>query len=223
MEHTVVVTGSATGIGAAIVRKFIQNGYGVVGIDKDPATIQHQNYAHFQYEITGTDKDFSFLPCVEHCEILINNAGVQNSGKDIDINLRGLMNCTQVYGLHRNIKAIVNIGSASAHHSAEFPEYVASKGGVLAYSRWTAKEIAKYGATCNCISPGGVLTDLNRCVMDDKNLWKQIMELTPLRRWATAEEIAEWVYFLAVINRSCTGQAILIDNGEFYNHQFIWE
>ena len=220
---SVVVTGSSTGIGAAVAKKFLNCGYHVVGIDKDPATIEDPNYSHFIYEIQGTDADFDFLPYVRECEILVNNAGVQNSGKDISVNLKGLMNCTKAYGLHRNIKSIVNIGSASAHHSAEFPEYVASKGGVLAYSRWTAKEIAKYGATCNCLSPGGVFTDLNKCVMDNNHLWKQIMDLTPLKRWATAEEIAEWVYFLAVINRSCTGQAILIDNGEFYNHQFIWE
>lgn len=220
---SVVITGTSRGIGAAVARKFLDQGYTVVGIDKDLSTIDNTNYSHFQYEITGTEKDFSFLPCVEDCEILVNNAGVQNSGKDLDVNLKGLMNCTQIYGLQSNIKSIVNIGSASAHHSAEFAEYVASKGGVLAYSRWTAKEIAKYGATCNCLSPGGVLTDLNKCVMEDTNLWNEIMELTPLKRWATAEEIAEWVFFLAVINRSCTGQAILIDNGEFYNHRFVWE
>lgn len=220
---SVVITGTSSGIGRAIATKFLNCGYHVVGIDKEPSTISGPSYSHFIYEIKGTEEDYSFLPYVRNCEILINNAGVQNSGKDIDVNLRGLMNCTRVYGLQPNIKAIVNVGSASAHHSAEFGEYVASKGGVLAYSRWTAKEIAKWGATCNCISPGGVITDLNACVLDNKNLWNRIMDMTPLEKWATAEEIADWVYFLAVINKSCTGQAILIDNGEFYNHKFVWE
>ena len=49
------------------------------------------------------------------------------------------------------------------------------------------------------------------------------MDLTPLKKWAEAEEIAEWVYFLTVINRSATGEDFLVDNGETnLNHHFIW-
>ena len=43
------------------------------------------------------------------------------------------------------------------------------------------------------MDPGGVIRHLNRCVMEDEHLWNQIMELTPLKRWATAKEIAEWM------------------------------
>lgn len=79
-----------------------------------------------------------------------------------------------------------------------------------------------FGATCNSVSPGGVLTELNAPVINDKDKWHQIMEQTPLRKWATAEEIADWIYFLAVTNKSMTGQDVLIDNGEFFNHNFVW-
>ena len=83
--------------------------------------------------------------------------------------------------------------------------------------------IAPYGATCNSLSPGGVKTELNRPVMEDSVLWKKIMGLTPLKKWAEAEEIAEWVYFLTVINRSATGEDFLVDNGETnLNHHFVW-
>lgn len=47
--------------------------------------------------------------------------------------------------------------------------------------------------------------------MEDEHLWNQIMELTPLKRWATAQEIAEWIYFVGVTNRFMTGQSLLID------------
>ena len=77
-------------------------------------------------------------------------------------------------------------------------------------------------AIANSVDPGGVITPLNRCVMEDEHLWSQIMELTPLRRWATAQEIAEWIYFVGVTNRFMTGQSLLIDGGEAGRTQFIW-
>ena len=49
------------------------------------------------------------------------------------------------------------------------------------------------------------------------------MELTPLKRWATPEEIAEWAYFLTVQNRFCTGQCIVVDGGESVDYKFIWK
>ena len=62
------------------------------------------------------------------------------------------------------------IGSASGHNGSEFPEYVASKGGVLSYTKNVALRVAKYGATCNSLDFGGVLTELNKPVMEDKAL-----------------------------------------------------
>ena len=85
-----------------------------------------------------------------------------------------------------------------------------------------ALRIAKYSATCNSLSPGGVITPLNDHVMNDPSLWQQIMDETPLKKWATAEEIAEWTYFVTVINKSMTAEDILIDNGEYANARFIW-
>ncbi len=53
-------------------------------------------------------------------------------------------------------------------------------------------------------------------------MWGRIMELTPLRRWATPGEIAEWIYFVAVTNRFMTGQNLLIDGGEAGRAEFVW-
>jgi len=48
------------------------------------------------------------------------------------------------------------------------------------------------------------------------------MAVTPLKKWASAEEIAEWAYFMTVINKSMTAQDILVDNGEDAKRDFIW-
>ena len=214
----VVITGSSCGIGLATAELFLEKGHEVHGIDVRPSAIEHENYRHYVVDVRDKDK----LPEIGHVEILVNNAGAQNSDDDIDVNLKGLINTTEKYGLQPAIKSILNQASVSGHVGTEFPRYVASKGGVLAYTKWTAKEIAKYRATCNSLSCGGVLTPLNDCVINDSKLWHKIMSMTPLRKWATAEEIAQWTYFFTVINKSCSGQDLIIDNLETLNQEFVW-
>ncbi len=214
----VLITGTTQGIGKAIAELFIKEGHTVIGIDRQAQSIKHDDYTHYQCDV----RDKRNLPSIEEVEILINNAGTQNE-EDIDINLKALMWITEKYGMQPQIKSILNIGSASAHTGAEFPEYCASKGGVLAYTKNVAMRIAQYGATCNSLDPGGVLTPLNECVMNDPKLWEKIMAETPLKRWATSEEIAQWAYFLTVTNKFCTGQSILVDGGESINYHFIWK
>ena len=215
----VLITGSSSGIGRECAVLFLEKGYEVLGIDIKEDTIKHPLYTHFSQDV----RDKENLPCIDGINILITSAGVQNIGDDISINLKGTINTVEKYGVKEEIESILMISSASAHTGLEFPEYSASKGGVLSYMRNVARRVAEYGATCNSISPGGVITDLNKPVMEDEKLWNEIMDLTPLRKWATSREIAEWVYFLTVVNRSATGEDFLIDNGETkLNGSFIW-
>ena len=217
-EGLVVITGTSHGIGNATMKRFLMAGYEVVGIDKDIFDEPLENYTHFVCDISKDE-----LPDLdEPVNILVNNAGIQGTDKDIDVNLKGLIRCTEKYGLQENISAIVNLASVSAHNGAEFGHYVASKGGVLSYTKWAAKQVAKYNATCNSLSFGGVFTELNSQVIDDPNKWDKIMEQTPLKKWMSRRECAEWIYFVSVINKSMSGQDIIIDNLESLNHTFVW-
>ena len=213
----VLITGTSQGIGKAIVELFLERGHNVVGIDRQEASVEHPDYVHYVCDVRDTDS----LPSVDGVQVLVNNAGTQNED-DIDVNLKALIRVTEKYGVQPGIRSILSVGSASGHTGSEFPEYCASKGGVIAYTKNVALRVAAFGATCNSLDPGGVLTPLNDCVVNDQALWREIMDQTPLKRWASAEEIAEWAYFLTVKNSFCTGQSIVVDGGESINSRFIW-
>ena len=217
----ILITGTSSGIGRATALLFLERGHNVFGIDIQVSTLpqgKHAGrYTHIIADIAGE------LPELPPFEVVIANAGVQQSGRDIDVNLKGTIATVEKYAFHEGVRAVLIMCSASAHSGAEFPEYAASKGGLLSYMRNAAQRLARFGAVCNSLSPGGVTTDLNRPVMEDKALWAQIMDCTPLRRWASAEEIAGWIWFLTVENRFCTGQDILVDGGEKdLNTHFVW-
>lgn len=213
----VVVTGTSCGIGKAIALRFLSQGHRVIGLDRLAPSIADENYDHYVTDILTGD-----LPELEGVEILVNNAGVQNEGNDIDVNLKGTIRVTERYAFQNAVKSVLFIASASARTGAEFPEYAASKGGMVAYMKNVALRLAPYGATANSLSPGGVLTALNDHVIRDPALWERIMAETLLPKWATPEEIAEWAYFVTVVNRSMTAQDLLIDNGEDAKATFVW-
>lgn len=213
----VLITGTARGIGLAIAKKFLENGHEVIGFDVLPCPVENEKYTHYVTSVLDGE-----LPDIDGTQILINNAGVQNSGNDIDINLKATIRITERYGFGAEIKSILFVASASASTGAEFPEYAASKGGVVAYMKNTALRAAKLGATVNSISPGGVLTSSNDHVIKDPVLWQKVLDESLLNKWASTEEIADWAYFVTVVNKSMTSQDILIDNGEAARSNFIW-
>ncbi len=221
----VLITGTSRGIGRACAAKFLAEDHEVYGIDTQKDSIStasdiqnSKNYTHFIADISEN----SSLPEIEEIEILINNAGIQTASleiaegaKDIKTNLLGTMNITAKYAFQPKIKSVLFNASVSALNGNEFPSYVASKAGIVGYMKNVAIKLAnEYRATANAVCFGGIITELNTTVMENKELWKKIMDVTPLKRWATSQEAAEWIYFLTAVNKFCTGQAIDISGGE---------
>lgn len=215
----VLISGSSSGIGKAVAELFISRNYSVIGLDINSSTINHPNYKHYICDVSNKDS----LPDIDDVEILFVNAGLQNSVDDIKNNLYSAIYTTEKY-INDSLKSILFNASVSAHTGFEFPEYVASKGGMISYMKHIASKLAPKGVIVNSISLGGVLTDLNKPVINNKELWDKIMNVTPLKRWAKPEEIAELVYFLTVTNKFIVGQDIVADGGEKdLNNTFVWE
>ena len=169
----ILITGASGGIGSAASKLFLDRGHEVHGLDVRPApaafeeAIREGRYVHHLADV----RDPSTFPEDLFPEVVINSAGVQDSVNDIDVNLRGTIHVTEKYAIdNEKCISVVNIGSASAHTGSEFPEYAASKGGVMAYTKNVALRLAPRGI-CNSIDAGGVRTELNRVVMDDPKLW----------------------------------------------------
>jgi len=218
MEMKVLVTGSAGGIGKAICRKFLEEGHIVYGMDILPSDITDNNYTHIIHDIKDPD-----YPAVEGIEVLINSAGVSTeTAEDIAVNLTAVIELTEHYAFQKSIKSVVNISSASALTGSEFPHYAASKGGLSTYTKNLAMRLAEYKATANSLCPGAVITDFNEHILKDETLYQAVADESLLKKWAEPEEIADWAYFLACVNRSMTGENLLIDNGEALNFNFIW-
>ncbi len=214
----ILVSGASGGIGKAICRKFLKNGHEVYGMDLIPSELSEGNYVHIIHDVK--DKNY---PEIGGVEVLVNCAGVMTeSAEDIAVNLTAIIDLTEHYAFQDKIRSVVNISSASALTGSEFPHYAASKGGLSSYTKNLAMRIAKYGATANSLCPGAVLTDFNKHILDNKELFDAVTNESLLKKWADADEIAEWAYFVAVTNRSMTGENLLIDNGEAINYNFIW-
>ena len=216
----VIITGASGGIGAACAERFLSLGHTVYGLDLAPAAVEAPQYIHCRVDL----RDAEALPEIEGAAVLFNNAGMQNSDDDIGNNLQSAINVTEKY-IRGNpaLRSVLFNASASGITGQEFPVYVAAKAGLIGYMKNVAIRLAPLGVTCNAISLGGVATPLNAPVMDDADCWRRIMDVTPLKKWMSPEEVADWVVFLTLTNRSMSGQNLLIDNGEYdLNSTFVW-
>ena len=212
-----VLTGASGGIGRAIAEKFLKEGFEVVGIDVKASSISDPHYVHLQADVRDA------LPKIDGVNVLITAAGVQLPEEDaIDVNLKGVVNALETYAFQPSIRSVLNVASASARNGAEFPLYVASKAAVVGYTKNAALRLASFGATCNSLSPGGVLTSSNDPVVKDEALFSKALAESLLGKWAAPEEIAEWAFFLTVVNKSMTGEDVLVDNGEMLKSNFVW-
>ena len=160
-------------------------------------------------------------------DILVNNAGITRDGllmrmKDsdfddvININLKGIYNCTKIVSKHmikQRSGKIVNMSSVVAlTGNAGQTNYAAAKAGVIGFSKSLAKELAPRGINVNIIAPGFIDTDMTEAMSETAR--EAAIKSIPLGRAGKPEDIAQAVKFLVSENASyITGQVLRIDGG----------
>ena len=218
-----LITGTASGIGAATVKRFIADGAEVVSVDKTGDGL-----------IADLATDAGIAAVVEavgdRLDILINNAGVCPAAPlaDIDDQLwdYGLdVNVTAPFKLCRALAPllaksragrIINTGSIlSRYGDANLIAYSASKHAILGLTRALATELGPLGITVNCVQPGVILTGMTQSLLNENpasNAYYQ--SRIPLGRIGQPSDIADVFAFLASDDaRYITGQGIIVDGG----------
>jgi 3-oxoacyl-[acyl-carrier protein] reductase len=235
-----LISGATRGIGRAIARGFLQAGARVIGIYAGNAQAAEQfreeNSAFssqlelVRCDVSSESQVVSLFEMIESkyesISILVNNAGIRRDAmlammtarqwqQVIDTNLTGtfLMAKQAVLLMLKNkYGRIINITSPVAHLG--FPgqaNYAASKAGQIALTRTLAKEVAKKKITVNCISPGFIATDFINDLNQD--LLAEYKKMVPMKRFGTAEEVADAVLFLAGSRSAYITGTVLDVNG----------
>lgn len=236
-----LVTGSASGIGAAIALALARAGAHVVCHGKDdPGAATASDVQKLGRESFGVQADLSdrasHAPLIERVisrfgrlDILINNAGmirrtpvVDYSDEDwdlvLEVNLNSVFRLSRLAGKHmleRGSGKIVNIASLLAFQGGVFvPAYAASKGAVAQLTKAMANEWAARGVNVNAIAPGYIATDNTAALRADADRSRQILERIPAGRWGEPSDIAEAAVFLSSnASRYVNGHVLVVDGG----------
>jgi len=237
---TAVISGATRGIGGAITHNFLEAGARVIGLyagntgAADRFMEEHSRFAPqlelVQCDVSSESQVASLFAMIEEkydsISILVNNAGIRRDAvlalmttsqwqQVIDTNLTGtyLMAKQAVLLMMKNkYGRIINITSPVAHLG--FPgqaNYAASKAGQIALTKTLAKEVAKKKITVNCVSPGFIATDFINTL--DQELLVEYKKMVPMKRFGTAQEVADAVLFLASSRATYISGAVLDVNG----------
>jgi len=233
-----IVTGAGQGIGRAIAIKLAAEGATVVVTDVNEGTAKEtadglgNGSVGLQLDVTDRDSVDRVVAQVKEqfgrIDVLVNNAGWDKAEPFVDsevstwdrivaINLYGqLHTCHAVLPImiEQGGGRVVNIGSDSGRvGSSGEAVYSAAKGGVIAFTKTIAREVARAGVTANCVSPGPTDTELFASIGGEK-LREALKRAIPLKRLGQPEDLANAVAFLASDEAAfITGQTVSVSGG----------
>ena len=241
---TAVVTGGSSGLGSAISLALAQAGANVVVVDLQKprdSTLLDQiaasgskplfiaadicKRAAITEVVATTVNEFGAI------DILVTSAGVGNKtpaenlteaewDQVLDINLKGVFCCCQEVGkqmIKQKSGNIVNVSSMSGNmvnKDRTISAYCVSKSGVIMLTKNLAVEWAKYNIRVNSIAPGYFVTPFNTAWMNNEEMTKMALDLTPMKRFGQPQEIGPVAVFLASQAAGfITGQTLVVDGG----------
>jgi 3-oxoacyl-[acyl-carrier protein] reductase len=242
-DKVVLVTGGSRGIGAAVAKAFADSGARIAityrsnrnAAFKCAREIRQSNseclVIKARVECLRDVKNAvkQLLETYGRIDILVNNAGIWKSGKigrmtepqwdeTIDVNLKGtFLFCNEVAPLMKKQRSgkIINISSTAGQRGEPLhSHYAASKGGVIAFTKSIAVELAPYNVNVNSVSPGWVETDMTNHTLKNSSIRREIDNGIPRGKVASPADIAGSVLFLASdLAKHLVGATININGG----------
>lgn len=239
-----LVTGAGRGIGKAIALRLAGEGARVAINDINPDTAQATAQAILAAGGAATvaiadvankmavqSMHYELLEKWGQIDVLVNNAGVEPTGsiltldewawnRTIDVNLKGAFLCTQTVG--RGMKeqgggSIVNISSIAGRAAGlqDRAAYVASKMGLIGFTRECAREFASYNIRVNAVCPGVIITEMTAHLRQNEAQMKKWQEDIPQGRLGEPDDVTGLVLFLCSDEAGyITGQSFNVDGGK---------
>jgi len=235
-----VVTGAGGGIGRAVAVNLAKAGAHVAAIDRDEQGLDKtrlelasNRHVIAPCDVTSADSITAASETIEKAlgpaQVLVNAAAILRPGAldtlslaewnmVISVNLTGYFLCAQTFGAQmRKAKrgSLVHVASiAGSHAQAKSGAYSVSKAGVIMLSRQLASEWGPQGIRSNVVSPGMVVTPMSQAFYDTPGVTERRAAVTPMRRIAMPQDIADAITFLASDRASyINGEEIIVDGG----------
>jgi NAD(P)-dependent dehydrogenase (short-subunit alcohol dehydrogenase family) len=233
-KHTIIVSGSSSGIGKSCAELLLNNGADVIGLDMNGPSIGHPRYRHHVVDICNETMVAQFSETLQKDVAslygLVNGAGRFSFSRpfyEIDLdewntviatNLTGTFLLSKYVSGHliknRRGKIVTISCIRSRIFRPNMADYAASKGGVVALTSVMALDLAKYNIQVNSVAPGFTYTGMTAKSFDNSDIRKESEKIIPAQKIASPEDIGNVVLFLLSADSDyITGETITVDGG----------
>lgn len=226
--EVVLITGTSRGIGRDLIRHFLNKGCQVVGCSRSADTEELANYTHYQVDVTDEAAVGAMMRAIARAhgrlDVLVNNAGIasmnlalttpgRTAERLMATNFLGTFHVAKEGAklmMRRRHGRIINLSTVAVPLRLEGESiYAASKSAILTFTQVLAKELARYGITCNVVGPGPIRTDLIAGVPEAK--LKELLDQLPIKEFCTTADVINAVDFFArPESRAITGQVLYL-------------
>jgi len=228
MDKVILITGTRKGIGKELSEYYLNKGFIVAGCSRGASSIDHQNYRHFELDVSDEKAVIKMVRTVKRefkrIDILLNNAAIASMNHFLttpyvtaqnifNTNFFGTFLCTREASkimMKQKFGRIVNFTTVATALRLEGEAiYAASKAAIENMTQTTAKELATYGITVNAIGPTPIETDLIKAVPKDKI--QDLLDSQAIKRFGTFDDIKNVIdFFINEKSNFITGQIIYL-------------